>query len=139
MNFNIIECKDSEDFLNNFIKLYYDRSLNKEKICEKLDISGGKYLRIKRDLVDDGKIDPDFRNKNNKGNAKYYMVNKHSNTFTITRNINKKQLYFLTVPTREMAEYGVNLFHRYGWRKQNIPFVRARLLEEFGCIEKNDD
>ena len=136
MKFNVIESRDSDDFINKFIKLYYNRNLNKQQICEELDISGGKYLRIKRDLVDEGKIDADFRSRSNKGNAKYYMKNKKSNTFTVTRNINKKQLYFITVPTREMAEFAVNLFHRYGWRKQNIPFVRARLMEEFTMVEE---
>ena len=134
MKFNVVESKENGDFIEAFIDMYYDRSLTKEEMCKRLDISGGKYLRIKRDLVDDGKIDPDFRNRNNKGNAKYYMKNKRYNTFTITRNINKKQLYFLTVPTEEMAKFGVELFHRYGWRKQNIPFVRARLMEEFGQV-----
>lgn len=131
MKFNIVERGESEEFLEKFIDFYYDKSYNINEICKILDISMGKYQRIKNELIDDGRIDGEYRTKLNHGKAKYYSLNKKYGTYKITRKVRGKHTHFLTVPTEEMAKFCVDLLHRYGWRKQNVPYVRARMMGVF--------
>ena len=111
--------------------MYYDKSYNLNEVQKILDISSAKYNRIRDELVDAGRIDRDYRSKRN---PKYYCYNKGQDSYKVTRKLRGKQHHFITVPTEEMAKFCVDLFHRYGWRKQNVPYIRARLVEEFGVM-----
>lgn len=128
MKFRIVERGESEEFLERFIELYYDKTYNVNEVQKMLDISSGKYARIRDELVDGGRIDRDYRSKRN---PKYYSLNKKQGVYKITRKLRGKQNHFITVQTEEMAKFCVELFHKYGWSKKNIPYVRARMMEEF--------
>lgn len=132
VNFNIVEGDVSDAFRDEFVELYYDRSLNMNQICEKLDISSRKYGRIKKELVDAGRIDGEFRCFRHKGKGKYYVKNKRYGTYSISRKFKGKQVYYLTVPTEEEAKACVEMLEEHNWNKKSVPLIREKLMELYG-------
>ena len=131
MNFGIIERGETEEFLQKFIDLYYDKNYSIHKICKMMDMSRGKYQRIRDELIKEGKIEKNYRSKPKRGKGKYYILNKKYGTYTVTRKFKGKQLYYMSVPTEEMAQYCVELFHQYGWDKKNVSLIKQRMMERF--------
>ena len=123
MKFTISEGKESEDFLNNFIELYEDTSINVKEICQRLDISQGKYLRIKQELINEGKI-TDFRNKKGRRvTPKWYFYSPSIRKWVVQKNIQGKFIRLL-LNSEEECIRAVELFDNIGWRRENIATVK---------------
>ena len=133
MNFRIVEGEDILDSIQDeFLKLYADKSIKVEEICERLNISQSQFQNLRMRLVRRGII-VSKRNKYggqkkstryNRKEPKNYFWSKQNKKF----HIKYKEKYYGCFKKEEHAKQYVQLMRECGWDRSRMAELKQKVL-----------
>ena len=127
--FRLVEG-DDEEFTNRFIEEYYNLDNSVNDILKILDISRGKYQRMRKKLLDRN-IMEDVRYVP----PKNYYFEKRTRKYRVVKHYNYRQVIFATFNREEGAIKAVELYNKYGWDKKNTEKILGEVAEYFDGVE----
>lgn len=132
MNFNIVDGNDDCMILvDEFARLYSDRSLNVPELCRVLGINRGEYRKLRRHCHDEGLIR--FRNE---GHLKRKKRNRTTHIYrtpygyNIKKTLDGKPVYYGTYRDYRDAERVVEELKRVDWDKSQLESIKRRVLNK---------
>ena len=128
--FKIINGTDLFEHEKQFIKLYNNHTIPVDRIPAMLGISRNNMNRLRKRCIEKGTIKQ--RPKNNKltnpkyFGAKYYYYDKANESYTIKR----KNVYYGSVKTEEMAKKYVPELEKAHWDKKLSKKIKQKIIKE---------